>query len=134
MFQLLLLLTVLLTSKRVVALVNSTSHLSAVPSAANYAGYLFAYVRCAVAFGRSHAYLNQYHGDSIDGGENLYLAVSNGNEIKRWTEVNNGKPCLVSNIGTTGVRDPFLVRSPYDSKFWLLATVRFWHFVFHNIC
>lgn len=39
-----------------------------------------------------------------------------------WKDLNGGKPVLHSNIGQKGVRDPFLVRSPIEGKFFLIAT------------
>lgn len=33
-----------------------------------------------------------------------------------------GKPVLTSTLGTKGVRDPFIIRDPSGSKFYLIAT------------
>lgn len=60
---------------------------------------------------------------SIDG-ETISLAVSNGNNPSNWTELHGGKPLLLSNIGTKGVRDPSIIRSDDGSKYWIIATVR----------
>lgn len=68
-----------------------------------WVGYLFAY----------------FTGDSIEG-ESIRLAVSEGNDVLHWTELNRGRPVLTSTLGTTGVRDPCLVRGPVG--FHLLAT------------
>ncbi|MFC7614369.1 hypothetical protein ACFQV2_13415 [Actinokineospora soli] len=43
-------------------------------------------------------------------GEQLYLAHSR--DGLHWTDLNNGAPVLLSTVGTRGVRDPALVRSP----------------------
>ena len=56
------------------------------------------------------------------------MAVSNDNNPGSWTVVNNGEPLLVSNVGTTGVRDPSIIRSQDGSKFYLIATVCVPHF------
>lgn len=52
------------------------------------------------------------------------MAVSNDNDPGSWTVVNDGEPLLTSDVGTTGVRDPSLIRSQDGSKYWLIATVR----------
>ncbi|MCR5153356.1 MAG: glycoside hydrolase family 43 protein [Lachnospiraceae bacterium] len=39
-----------------------------------------------------------------------------------WDVLNNKKPVLESNVGTTGVRDPFVLRSPDGKKFYILGT------------
>lgn len=49
--------------------------------------------------------------------------MSNGNNALNWTEVHGGTPYLTSNVGTTGVRDPSIIRAHDYSKFWLLGTV-----------
>ncbi|KAI1176077.1 glycosyl hydrolase [Nemania sp. FL0916] len=62
-----------------------------------------------------------FTGDSRSG-ENIYLAVSNGNDALNWNELNGGQPILTSTAGTKGLRDPFIIRSHDGSKFFLLAT------------
>lgn len=59
-------------------------------------------------------------GEQNEKSEQIYFAVSeNGFD---FTDLNGGKPVLVSNVGEKGVRDPFLYRSPKDNKFYLVAT------------
>ncbi len=54
------------------------------------------------------------------GEEQIYFAASrNGLD---WEELNDGKPVLESDMGTTGLRDPFILRSPEGDKFYLIAT------------
>jgi hypothetical protein len=53
-------------------------------------------------------------------GEQIYLARST--DGLRWTELNNGGPVLVSTVGTRGVRDPAIVRSPAGDRYWIIAT------------
>ena len=55
-------------------------------------------------------------------GQQIYAAVSVGNDPTRWVAVNSGGPLLTSTEGMHGVRDPSLVRSPDGDKFFLLAT------------
>ncbi|NUT47906.1 MAG: hypothetical protein HOV94_11445, partial [Saccharothrix sp.] len=54
--------------------------------------------------------------------EKVYLSLSRGEDPTKWTRLNGGEPILSSDQGTTGVRDPYLVRSPEGDKFYLVAT------------
>jgi len=79
-------------------------------------------VRQAVTLGPLEAYLFAYFtGDTI-AGENIYFAASEGNDALNWTELNGGKPVITSTMGTKGLRDPFIIRSPEGDTFYLLAT------------
>lgn len=71
-----------------------------------YAGYLFAY----------------FKGERYEDGEQVYFALSEGNNALVWKELNGGKPVLVSTMGEQGVRDPYIVRSPLGDSFYLVAT------------
>ncbi|KAL6711279.1 hypothetical protein ACN47E_005810 [Coniothyrium glycines] len=82
---------------------GSISQVSA--QAAAYEGYVFAY----------------FTGNTRNG-EKIHLAASNGNNALNWTELNNGQPILTSTKGTTGLRDPFLIRSREGDKFFMIAT------------
>lgn len=53
-------------------------------------------------------------------GEQIYFAVSR--DGLHWRDLNGGRPVLYSRIGTCGVRDPFLVRSPVNGMHYLIAT------------
>ncbi|MFY1702106.1 family 43 glycosylhydrolase [Micromonospora sp. WMMA1923] len=75
------------------------------PEPAPYVGYAFSY----------------FTGNSIEG-EKIYFAASQGNDALRWTELNGGRPKLESTLGTRGLRDPFLIRSPEGDRFFLIAT------------
>ncbi|MDR6508636.1 immunoglobulin-like domain-containing protein [Arthrobacter oryzae] len=55
-------------------------------------------------------------------GENIYMAASRGNDALKWDELNGGKPVLTSGLGTKGLRDPFIIRSPEGDKFYMIAT------------
>lgn len=76
------------------------------PAKEEYAGYLFSY----------------FTGEGTPDGEQVYFALSEGNDPLRWKELNGGKPVLTSTMGEKGVRDPFLIRSPEGDKFYLIAT------------
>ncbi|MDA2809370.1 glycoside hydrolase family 43 protein [Nocardiopsis sp. RSe5-2] len=70
------------------------------------AGYLFAYMT----------------GERFADGEQVRFALSSGNDPLHWRELNGGDPVLTSDVGEEGVRDPFLVRSPEDGTYYLIAT------------
>jgi arabinoxylan arabinofuranohydrolase len=78
--------------------------LSAGPVLAAPGGYLF------VTFGGQANELN----------EQVYFATSR--DGREWTTLNNGDPVLVSDIGTKGARDPYLLRSHDGKKFFIIAT------------
>lgn len=50
------------------------------------------------------------------------MSVSNSNNPGSWTQINGGNVVLTSNVGTGGVRDPSVIRSPDGSKYWIVAT------------
>lgn len=58
--------------------------------------------------------------------EKIHFSLSKGNNALDWRELNNGKPIFVSTIGTTGLRDPYIVRSPEGDTFYLMATDLKW--------
>ncbi|MFC0527751.1 glycoside hydrolase family 43 protein [Phytohabitans kaempferiae] len=60
-----------------------------------------------------------FTGESANG-EQIYLAHSK--DGLRWTDLNNGGVVLRSTVGTRGVRDPALVRSPNGDRYWIVAT------------
>lgn len=52
--------------------------------------------------------------------EQVYFAA--GTDPLHFTDLNKGKPVLVSTVGNRGVRDPYLLRSHEGDRFYLLAT------------
>jgi hypothetical protein len=58
--------------------------------------------------------------------EKIHFSLSNGNNALDWTELNGGKPIFVSSIGTRGLRDPHIIRSPEGDTFYLMATDLKW--------
>lgn len=54
------------------------------------------------------------------GGEQIYL--SHSDDGLNWTDLNRGQIVLRSPLGTKGVRDPIIVRSPAGDRYWLIAT------------
>ncbi len=78
----------------------------------NHTGYLFVH----------------FTGEHKDG-EQIYFSVSR--DGLHWNDLNDSKPVLYSKIGEAGVRDPFLIRSPWANeengsekqpKYFLIAT------------
>lgn len=55
-----------------------------------------------------------------ENGEQIYFSVSR--DGLHWSDLNGGRPVLLSETGERGVRDPFLVRHPKTGKFYLIAT------------
>ncbi|WBB81678.1 glycoside hydrolase family 43 protein [Micromonospora sp. WMMD882] len=90
------------------------------------AGLLFA--SSALAVGRPAAaaldpftgYLMAHFTGESATGEQIYLAHSK--DGLTWRDLNNGQPVLLSTLGTRGVRDPALVRSPAGDRYWIVAT------------
>lgn len=89
------------------------------------AGLLFAYTAVttrieAAALDPFTGYLMAHFTGETANGEQIYLAHSK--DGLRWTDLNNGGPILLSTVGTRGVRDPALVRSPNGDRYWIVAT------------
>ncbi|RHA44293.1 immunoglobulin-like domain-containing protein, partial [Cellulomonas rhizosphaerae] len=82
-----------------------TATVPALPRTAPKTGYVFSY----------------FTGDSL-AGEKIYFAASRGNNALAWDELNGGAAALTSTLGSKGLRDPFLIRSPEGDKFFLIAT------------
>ncbi|MGH1875058.1 family 43 glycosylhydrolase [Enterococcus casseliflavus] len=55
-----------------------------------------------------------------EGQEQIYFSVSH--DGLHYQDLNSGQPVITSNLGTKGVRDPFLVRDERNEKFYLIAT------------
>lgn len=75
-------------------------------AAPTFEGYLFVY----------------FTGEGTATGEQVYTALSRGNDPLRFDELNGGRPVLNSTLGERGVRDPFIVRAPSGDRFFLIAT------------
>lgn len=76
------------------------------PKKENYEGYVFSY----------------FTGEGYTNGEQIYFALSEGNNPLKWKELNGGAPSINSNLGEKGLRDPFIIRSHEGDKFYLIAT------------
>lgn len=77
-------------------------------------------VKAKAEVGEMTDYLFAYFIGNGAGEEQIYFASSeNGLD---WEELYNGKPVLTSELGTKGLRDPFIFRSAEGDKFYLIAT------------
>lgn len=56
------------------------------------------------------------------GAERVSLAASKGNDALAWNTLNGGQPLFTSELGTKGLRDPFIIRAPEGDRFYMLAT------------
>ncbi|SER08450.1 Glycosyl hydrolases family 43 [Streptomyces sp. yr375] len=83
-----------------------TAKIPELPAQEPLKGYLFSY----------------FTGEGTSDGEQLYAALSQGNDPLKWRELNDGKPVLTSTLGERGLRDPFIIRSPEGDKFYQIAT------------
>lgn len=72
----------------------------------DYAGYLFAY----------------FAGEGYADGEQVYFGLSEGNDPLHYQDLNGNQPVLTSAVGEQGVRDPFIIRSPENDRFYMIAT------------
>lgn len=73
------------------------------PQEAEYTDYLFSY----------------FVGNGVNQ-ENIFFATSEDGFT--WKDTNKGQPVLTTELGTTGIRDPFLLRSAEGDRFFLIAT------------
>lgn len=83
-----------------------TAKVPELPAKEALKGYMFSY----------------FTGEGTADGEQLYSALSKGNDPLHWRELNDGKPVLTSTLGEKGLRDPFIIRSPEGDKFYQIAT------------
>lgn len=68
------------------------------------------------------AYVWAFFTGEGSGAEQVSLAASKGNDALSWNTLNEGKPIFTSTQGTTGLRDPFILRSPDGDRFFMIAT------------
>ncbi|MGW1954469.1 family 43 glycosylhydrolase [Streptomyces sp. NPDC001920] len=83
-----------------------TAEVPELPEKQALKGYMFSY----------------FTGEGTADGEQLYAALSKGDDPLHWRELNDGKPVLTSTLGEKGLRDPFIIRSPEGDKFYQIAT------------
>ncbi len=77
----------------------------------------------SAADGEYAAYFFPYFtGESTADGETVSFAVSDGPDPLAWTTLNDDAPVLTSELGTKGLRDPFVIRKADGTGFVMLAT------------
>ena len=80
-------------------------------------------IRPAAAAADDYGYLMVHFIEDAAGyAEKIYLDVSRGDDPEKWDPLNSGRPILASQLGTTGVRDPFLTRNPETGRYYIIAT------------
>lgn len=82
------------------------AHVKESPEREEFGAYLFSY----------------FTGEGYENGEQIYFALSEGDNPLAWQEMNEGKMVITSELGAKGLRDPFIIRSPEGDKFYLIAT------------
>ena len=55
-------------------------------------------------------------------GEALYESATDGNDFFSFSEINNTNPVITSTTDTTGLRDPYVLKSHDGDKFYMIAT------------
>jgi hypothetical protein len=99
-------LTATVTKGSATARRTFTAKVPELPAKEALKGYMFSY----------------FTGEGTPDGEQLYAALSKGDDPLHWRELNDGKPVLTSTLGEKGLRDPFIIRSPEGDKFYQIAT------------
>ncbi|MDL5200124.1 family 43 glycosylhydrolase [Streptomyces sp. ALI-76-A] len=99
-------LTATVTKNAATATRGFTARVPELPAEQALKGYMFSY----------------FTGEGTSDGEQLYAALSKGDDPLKWRELNDGKPVLTSTLGEKGLRDPFIIRSPEGDKFYQIAT------------
>lgn len=68
-------------------------------------------------------YLYVYFRGIVNGeAERLSVHIASSTDGLVWKDLNANFPILDAVIGTGGIRDPYLIRTPYGDKFYLIAT------------
>jgi hypothetical protein len=57
-----------------------------------------------------------------DNDEKIYQAATSGNNFFSFSPVNGGSPVITSTADTTGLRDPYVIRSAQGDKYYMIAT------------
>ncbi|MGN1097486.1 MAG: immunoglobulin-like domain-containing protein, partial [Clostridia bacterium] len=69
------------------------------------------------------AYLYAYFRGNVNGQPEVQqIHVATSEDGYNWTDLNGNWPIITSSMGTKNLRDPYIIRSRYGDKFYLLAT------------
>ena len=99
-------LTAVVTRGRAATRRTFTASVPELPRKQAYTGYAMSY----------------FTGEGTADGEQIRMSLSRGDDALHWQELNGGEPVLTSDLGTGGLRDPFIIRSPEGDKFYQIAT------------
>lgn len=73
--------------------------------------------------GEMGGYLYAYFRGNVNGSrEHLQIHVAASEDGYNWFDLNGNYPILTSEMGTRGLRDPYIIRSKDGDRFYLLAT------------
>ncbi|MCD8048593.1 MAG: hypothetical protein LUG52_03150 [Clostridia bacterium] len=73
--------------------------------------------------GEMGGYLYAYFRGSVNGSDEvLSIHIAASEDGYNWFDLNGNWPILESTMGTTGLRDPYLIRSKDGDRFYLIAT------------
>ncbi len=73
--------------------------------------------------GEMGGYLYAYFRGAVNGSEeHLQIHIAASEDGYKWFDLNGNWPILTSTMGTTGLRDPYLIRSKDGDRFYLIAT------------
>ncbi len=61
-----------------------------------------------------------FTGEKLLEGEQIYFALSH--DGLKFSDLNGGKAVLISDLGTKGVRDPFILKNRIDGNYYIIAT------------
>ncbi len=80
-------------------------------------------VKAAPAEEKKVAYLYAYFRGNVNGeNERLSIHLATSEDGYNWTDLNGNFPVIESKMGTESLRDPYILRSRYGDKFYLVAT------------
>ncbi len=80
-------------------------------------------VKAKKELGEMKGYIYAYFRGSVNGEEEvqaIHLAISD--DGLNWRDLNGNFPVISSDMGTKGLRDPYIIRSYEGDKFYLMAT------------
>ncbi|MGM9551502.1 MAG: LamG-like jellyroll fold domain-containing protein [Clostridia bacterium] len=80
-------------------------------------------IKKSESVGETVGYFYVYFRGYVDGSdEHLSIHIAASEDGYNWFDLNDNKPILTSQMGTYELRDPYLLRSHNNDRFYLLAT------------
>ena len=99
-------LTATLSAENFSATYDFNLTIKAAPAKKEYSAYVYTYFR----------------GNIYGNGESQHIHMATSKDGFFWEAINDNEPVLTAELGTKGVRDSFLVRSPEGDHFFLIGT------------